>query len=113
MANSIIQSSQIDPKRKAITSLIFGFISATLSILTLAGGIYGVIGLPKLFGLIIMGPVMYCFALVPFTIIGVILGIMGMKSTKKRFAIAGTILSLFGLGTSIYIYIIALRIGTA
>jgi len=107
-------ASKPDPKGKAIASFILGSISilpaiplliAILrkSLLTtdfLIVLIYAMIG---------MGST-YRVPLIP--LLGVILGVMGLKSTKKSFAIIGLILSLIGLATSIYVALLVAQIAT-
>lgn len=91
-----------DPKGKAIACFILGIISILPILLTL---------------LTMYRAVMFAWMLslitVPGAIIGIILGLLGLKSTKKKLAIGGIILSLIGIFGYIYIYIVALRIGTA
>ena len=106
-------------KGKAITSLILGIISVIPNFIVLIS-FYSlnwqtrflesrVLGF--ILGLSYMG---IGFLIVPLiSITGIILGLLGLKSTKKNFAIAGIILSIIDLGTAIYAFLIALRIGTA
>lgn len=72
------QQTKLDPKGKAISSLVLGIISIPLGIF------FGIIGsgLPALLGLIF--------------------GTMGVKSTKKTIAVMGIILCIAGLGIGIY-----------
>ena len=94
MTNQIIQQLKLDQKWKAIISLILGLIS-----------------------LISGKEVIYIYAtykgvgdwilLIYFTIpiLGIILGKMGLKSTKKGLAVVGIVLSVVGLLGTIIFYL--------
>lgn len=99
--NQNTQPIKPDPKGKAVASLILGIISTALVVITLVS-IYGIMPLPKFFGPIAF-IVMYNFAVIPIAMIGWILGMKSLKSTKSNLAITGIILSIVGLLTSIYI----------
>lgn len=95
MINQIIQQSTLDGKGKATTSLILGIVSVILLIsirlipMALAS-----------FGSFVVGIILPLIA-----IIGLILGILGLKSTKRNFAIAGILLCTIGLSYPIYRFI--------
>jgi len=91
--NNIQTPSKPDPVSKAKFSLICGIISILPILLTLIT-MYRAVMFAWMLSLIT----------VPGAIIGIILGILALKSTKKNLAITGIILSLIGLTTSIYIY---------
>lgn len=107
-----IQQPKPASKGKAIASLVAGIISVISDMMLLTSFYFelplrGVIEQFAyfLFSLLILGWI--------FPVLGLILGIVSLKSIKKNLAIIGIILSLIGLVGVIYIYIIALRIGTA
>ncbi len=92
--NQNIQQAKSDQKGKAITSLMVGIITGILIVIRIV--------LPSL--ALAPGPsVLALFAiiitwLIPFfSLIGLILGITGLKSTKRNFAIIGILLSVVGL----------------
>jgi len=91
MTNQVKSQSKINSKGKAIASLVFGIISISPNILVrllvdiIPFAIAPVIGF-FLFIITSLG-----------AIIGLILGIMGLKSTKRNFAIAGIVLNAIGL----------------
>ena len=99
MANSINQQSEPDSKRKAIFSLILGLISLILGLF------------PLLFLFLGMNPmapsrILNIVFLLPITIlVGLIFGIMGLKSTKRNFAIIGIVLSVIGLLVPLYYFL--------
>ncbi|MFQ6084385.1 MAG: hypothetical protein ACE5WD_13650 [Candidatus Aminicenantia bacterium] len=109
----IYNSNQLETnpnsKGKAIASLILGIISVIPA---------AIIGME--FREIIKIPgvmVTISFLAISLTgtfwiaIAGLILGAIGVKSTKKKFAILGIILSIIGFGASVYTYLFFLRIG--
>jgi len=109
--NQTNQQQKVDHKGKVIGSLVFGGISIILNLIlvvhysrVLGEGLTGMIGAYLSFFSLILGWL--------FPIVGLILGILGLKSTKKKLAITGIILSLIGLAGYIYIFSIALRLGT-
>jgi len=81
MANQIIKQPKTDQKWKAITSLIAGIISITPIIILFSRSF-----LPKK---------MFLFSF--FSIIGIVFGVKGLRSTKKNIAIGGIIFSIIGL----------------
>jgi disulfide bond formation protein DsbB len=89
--------------RKAIISIILGALSFFSSLLDVVCGslpcyIPGVGGLPIFF---ITGPL---------AIIGLICGILSLKSERKKLGIIGIIFSLIGLGASIFLYQLSLMV---
>jgi len=107
MINQTIQQTKSDPKGKAITSLVLGIINVAL-------------GIGSVFHLFIKGiyigekyilEYIYIYGLTTFLavnslicITGIILGKMGLKSTKKGIAIAGIVLSIIGLLGSFFFW---------
>jgi hypothetical protein len=93
------QSKKEDQKGKAIASLILGI----LSILPLIGRffvIYWIKTIPAgelLTHLLVRAPLLAS--------LGLIFGVLGLKSTKKKFAIAGIILCLIGLIVPLYYFL--------
>ena len=90
MTNQIAKQVKTDYKAKAIISLVLGIISVGLLLL-----LYGAVwvfrmmeGPPFIFLLIIL------FSSLLSAILGLIFGILNLKSTKRNFAIAGIILCL-------------------
>jgi hypothetical protein len=97
-----IPDQKPERKRKAITSIILGTFSFLPFFLGMVCGsrcfVAGVDGLPIFFitGLL--------------AIIGLICGILSLKSERKRLGIIGIIFSLIGLGASIFLYQLSLMI---
>lgn len=95
MTNTIVQQSAPNAKIKATTSLILGIVSMILLIsirfipMALAS-----------FGSFVVG-----IAIPLISIIGLILGVLGLKSTKRNFAIVGIILCAISLSYPIYRFI--------
>jgi len=101
---SIAQQPKPDPKGKATASLILG----VAGVIVIIGHIYNTLEgwtidsfrIPEMFKftkkiLEPLGTISYLFLLVP--IISLILGIKGLKSTKKNIAVGGIILSVIGI----------------
>ncbi len=90
MVNQTSPQSKHD--KKAILSLVLGSISIglllILYVVVFAIGVLGLMGIAGIGGFLIM----LLLAAPLLAIIGLILGIMGMKSTKKKFAIGGIVL---------------------
>jgi hypothetical protein len=101
MINQIKQISRYNPTWSAFISLISGILIGILIITPFT------ILLP--FGrLMELGPLVAFveFKIVPlFAFLGLIFGILGLKSTKKKFAIAGIILCLIGLIVPLYYFL--------
>jgi hypothetical protein len=93
------QRVKFNPQGKAITSLILGIIS----ILPLIGRIFVIYWIKT----IPAGELLtYLLARTPLiAFLGLILGTLGLKSTKKKFAIAGIILCLIGLIVPLYYFL--------
>jgi len=114
--NINIQQTQFTPEKKAVISLIFGIVSVVPLLLIM----FSIIGIPLIagsrsiyrYGDLISILASYAAApgilIISFGsgIIGLILGIMGLKSTKKNFATAGIILCLIGLIIPIVYFLI-------
>ena len=98
MGDQVAQSKGIDQKGKAITSLILGIIS----ILPLIGRIFVIYWIKTIPAGELIRYLLMRIPLLAF--IGLILGILGLKSTKKNFAIAGIILCLIGLIIPLYYF---------
>jgi len=94
------QQPKPDPKGKAIASFIFACISvvpqAIMVLLISRSG-------PHAGGIIVEGfQVLYSPIGMMSAILGLILGIMGLKSTKRNFAVISIILCIIGLLWSLY-----------
>lgn len=114
--NINIQQTKFTPEKKAVISLIFGIGSITPILLIM----FSIIGIPLIAGswsIYRYGDLisrLVNFATAPSTliislgsgIIGLTLGIIGLKSIKRNFAIAGIILSLIGLIIPIIYFIL-------
>ena len=98
MINQIINQPKTDQKWKAIGSLIAGIISIIPILQALSSG-----GIPRGFVWVPKEMMLLGF----FSIVGVILGIKGLKSTKKKFAIGGIVVSIFSLLVWIFILYVA------
>jgi len=100
MINQVKRQSKINSKGKAITSLVLGIIS--MGPFIIAKLLIIIAPIPQL------GPIVstFFFQIGPLiAIIGLVLGIMGLKSTKRNFAIAGIILCLIGLLVPLYYFL--------
>ena len=99
MTNQNIQQSKTDHKGKAIVSLVLGVISITpfiiLKLMIYLGG-KGIIAISGELSVYGAGYVFYLIA-PAVGLVGLILGILGLKSTKKNFAIAGIVLCVIAL----------------
>lgn len=106
-----ISNQKSDYKRKAVVSVILGFVSVIpATIVLLTGILICVKFLPPLtLATVIIATGVFTPISLIIAVLGIILGILGMKSTKKELAILGIILSLIGLGSSIYIASIATK----
>ena len=106
MENKNFQHYRSTLKKKAIMSLIFGIMSIVEVIL-----VYGMVGIEVMFGIMTQSSMEAIFLIgslfcsLIFGIIGLILGILGLKSTKRNFAIAGIILCLIGLLFPLYYFL--------
>lgn len=99
MTNQTLQQSKSDSEGKAIISLILGVISISPNIF-----------LPLLADIIpfAIAPMIgfYLFLIISLiALIGLISGILGLKSTKRNFAIAGIVLCLIGLLVPLYYFL--------
>jgi len=103
-----------DPKGKATASLILGILSILPPILFLFSLFVTIVAPGLIKGTYGPSPfVAYTFLLLlkysPFSgligIVGIILGEKSIKSTKRKFAITGIVLSLIGVVISSYIFI--------
>ena len=111
MLNNLMNEQQ---NKKAVTSLILGIVSmAPIIILITSFFLPGNIALIFINVFSVLGYYIFGFIL---AVIGLVFGIMGLKSQKRKFAVAGitsSIIGLISLGVTLYIYLILLRIGTA
>jgi len=98
MRNKNIQQKEIDSNWKAIISLISGIIS----ILPLIGRLFVVYWIKTIPAGEFIGYFLTKTPLLAF--IGLILGIFGLKSAKRNFAIAGIILCSIGLLVPLYYF---------
>jgi hypothetical protein len=104
MTNQVNQQPKPNPKGKAVVSLLLGIISG-ISVITI---IIVIELLSRFGGLPMVMPLaeFVFYRMAPLiAIIGLILGILGLKSTKRNFAIAGIILCLIGLLTPLYYFL--------
>jgi uncharacterized membrane protein len=105
MINQVIQQS--NQKKKAITSIIIGIFSF-LPIITLKflmGLILSLLKPTPVLPLNLQIFLFIIFFVIPFiSIIGLILGILALKSPQKKLAIVGIILCMSGLLTSLIIW---------
>jgi len=90
---------QLPSEKKAIISLILGIVSGGLLIsiilMTQIVSPITTLGLLEMFGGLVAFLIYLFIPLIG--IMGIIFGILGLKSTKKKFAIAGIVLCLIGL----------------
>jgi len=102
------QQSKSDPKGKAIASLVVGVINIIHGI----GPIYNLFGgKPRIF-IDAMLTCIYRDNLITFltvsgliSILGIILGKLGLRSANKKFAIGGIIFSTIGLLGAVFFYL--------
>jgi len=97
------QQSKPDPKGKAIASLIFGVISII--------GLYLMYSIvPMRFIVSFRNPESFIFPVIAIILplIGLVLGIRGLKSTKRVFALAGIVLSVISLTIGSFLWLMAL-----
>lgn len=106
MANQNIYQSKFNSKRKifAVASLLLGIISGIFIIIPII--LVELLSYLEKLPMAIPLAEFVFFQITPLiTIIGLILGIMGAKSTKRKFAIAGIILCVIGLLVPLYYFI--------
>lgn len=112
-SNSNSQQSKAEPKWQAITSVVLGIISvlAAVNIVTANfptwSALWEAWDTPMI-SPIFIGPI---FGGLLFATVGFILGIMGLKYTKRKLAIAGIILSVIGFVAFVHLHFMAARIG--
>jgi hypothetical protein len=98
---------QLPSEKKAIISLILGIASGGLLIsiilMTQLVSPITTLGLLEMFGGLIAFLIYLFIPLIG--IMGIIFGILGLKSTKKKFAIAGIVLCLIGLIVPLYYFL--------
>ncbi|MBN2463580.1 MAG: hypothetical protein JXB43_08310 [Dehalococcoidia bacterium] len=112
------QQPKAGPKWQAITSLVLGGISILADaniVITYSGILNGLLGgvYTEITGTICS--ILFLSSLFGgwlFAMVGLIFGIMGLKYTKRKLAIAGIILSVIGFVAYVYLYFMAVRIGT-
>jgi len=118
MSSQTTQRLKLDPKIKTSLSLLLGIISILGEAITFASFISfrfppfwkNIVFQSEIVGWI---EVIVLFLGWLFPLLGIILGIIGLSSQKKKLAIIGILLSLIGLIGYVYLCLIALRIGTA
>jgi hypothetical protein len=101
MTNQINRQLKSDSKIKAFVSLILGIISSSPAMYSLVVNLFNIhISMEEsaLIGFMLSREPL-------LAVIGLILGILGLKSTKRNFAIAGIILCLIGLLTPLYYFL--------
>jgi len=117
MKRELNQKTKTDPKWQAIISFVLGLISI-LADANIVMNYYGIIDnlLAGVYEetytirvILFYGSLFGSWLL---AMVGFILGIIGLKYAKKKLAIAGIILSIIGLGAYVYLYAMAVRIGT-
>lgn len=101
--NQNIQRS--DPKDKAVVSLILGIISGTFVIIPVI-----IVELLSRLGMLPMitipqGRFIFYLAAPLIAIVGLILGILSLESTKRNFAIVGIVLCIIGLVVPILYFV--------
>jgi len=108
-SNSDNQRAITEPKWQAIASLILGIISILpgVSVLISLGTSWQLVA--KIIAYLGLSFIGYWIWLFPAA--GFILGIIGLKYTKKKLAIAGIVLSLIGFMVYTFVYTITLRMG--
>jgi small-conductance mechanosensitive channel len=98
---------QLPSEKKAIISLILGIASGGLLIsiilMTQLVSPITTLGLLEMFGGLIAFLIYLFIPLIG--IMGIIFGILGLKSTKKKFTIAGIVLCLIGLIVPLYYFL--------
>jgi hypothetical protein len=98
---------QLPSEKKAIISLILGIVSGGLLIsiilMTQIVSPITTLGLLEMFGGLVAFLIYLFIPLIG--IMGIIFGILGLKSTKKKFAIAGIVLCLIGLIVPLYYFL--------
>ena len=114
--DQIIIKNKYKSNKKAVASLVLGIINLVIPSYLLLFFHIGAVAVGNklidfIFGLLEM---ILIFGLgFVFIIIGMILGILGLKSEKRKLSITGIILSLISLGGNIYIYMMFLKMGWA
>jgi len=104
MINKFTPETKFDSRGKAISSFIFGIISGASTVLPIV--IVELLTYLKSLPMVLPGLELIFYWIAPSTaIIGLIFGILGLKSTKKKFAIAGIILCLIGLIVPLYYFL--------
>ena len=109
------QQTEVEPKWQATTSIVLGIISMLADVYIVIFYFYPRI-LIELFGewnTAIIDPIFLSslFGGWLFATVGFIFGIMGLKYTRKKLAIAGIVLSVIGFVAYVYLYFMAVRIG--
>jgi len=113
-SNSSNKQLKADPKPEAISSLVLGIITILLAIILVVAYFLNILMV------YVWGPwgAFTSLALIAgfsfywdwlFSSVGISLGIMGLRSTKKKMAMTGIILSSVALVTDIYMYIVTYR----
>lgn len=97
-SNSNSQQSKAEPKWQGVTSLVLGTISVLAAVNIVAVNFHTLSQLWEewdtlMIHHIFIGPI---FGVSLIATVGFILGIMGLKYTKKKLAIAGIVLSVIG-----------------
>jgi hypothetical protein len=95
-----LHQTKPDPKGKAVTAFIFGLISLAVPFILLGLALLLDVEYEHPYGgfLVLMGIGALSFLIVlPLSIFGLIFGMLGLKSTKRTFAIVGITLSILAL----------------
>jgi len=105
MKRALNQQPKAEPKPEAITSLVLGIVSILAGMIIVIHYLQSESGLLPYDGGEIIGNIadvsIFWGWLIPM--LGFALGIMGLKSVKKKLAITGIILSSIGLVTYIFL----------
>lgn len=105
MKRASVQPLKFDPKPEAISSLVLGFLSVIAGLTIIIHYLQSESGvLPydggQIIEIIVEASIFWGW-LVP--LLGIALGIMGLKSVKKKLAIVGIVLSFLGLVTYVFL----------
>jgi hypothetical protein len=101
MTNQVDFQFKFNQKAKALISLILGIVSSIPVIYSVIINLFNIpISMEE------SASIGFILSKEPLlAVIGLILGILGLKSTKKKFAIAGIVLCLIGLIVPLYYFL--------
>lgn len=104
MINQVSRQSDLSQKRKAFASFVLGILSA-ISIIARELILPSLRLSPQLPSFLQTILFIVFFIMPLASIVGVILGILGLKSAKRNFAIAGIVLCAIGLLVPLYYFL--------